>query len=165
MREVEIRKVDVSELKECVAVIQKGFSTVVDDFGFTRENFPNHEAFITTSQLRQDYQKQYLMYISIIANKIVGFVELDCIETEKKIYRMSRLTVLPEYRHLGIGGEMIDYIKKEVERQQGNAIVADIICGNNILESWYEQKGFKKEDKHSIKYAPVSFQVMLYQVG
>ncbi len=56
---------------------------------------------------------------------------------------LNNLSVLPEYRHLGIGKEMIEYAKEYATKNtSAKKITIGIIEDNIILKKWYSSLGF-----------------------
>lgn len=56
---------------------------------------------------------------------------------------LNNLAVLPEYRHLGIGKELVDYAITYSKNIPGtNKIKIGIVEENTILKEWYEKIGF-----------------------
>ena len=55
---------------------------------------------------------------------------------------LNNLAVLPEYRHLGIGKELVDYAITYSKIIPGaNKIKIGIVEENTILKEWYEKSG------------------------
>lgn len=134
------------QLNTCLEIIQKSFITVADEFGLTQENCPNHTAFMPIDRLIRQYESGTNMFLYQHNGEYVGYFSLvnngECVE-------LNNLSVLPEYRHLGIGKEMIDYAKNYVIKNNSTGkITIGIIEDNTVLKDWYETLGFvHKETK------------------
>ena len=113
-----IREMNRDEIAACVDIIRKSFLTVADEFGFTKENAPGFTAFAINEE-----RLQYWMDI------------------EHRLLYVGSLSVLPEYRHKGIGRKFIEHAC-EVARSKGESkIDLSIVEENKVLRNWYEQNG------------------------
>ncbi len=136
-----IEKVILKEqLNICLDIIHKSFITVADEFGLTEENCPNHTAFMPIDKLIRQYESGTNMFLYQHNEEYVGYFSLvDNVESVE----LNNLSVLPEYRHLGIGKEMVEYAKEYVIKNTGaEKIVIGIIEDNTVLKGWYETLGF-----------------------
>ena len=136
-----IRKTERADLPECVKVIRNSFQTVADEFGFTEENAPRFTAFATTEDRLawQMYVEHRLMYVDEEGGVIRGYYSLrlqgngEC--------ELGNLSVLPEYRHRGIGGELFRHAVKTAGEQQCTVMNLGIVEENIRLRKWYERHG------------------------
>jgi len=136
-----IRKAERADLPECVRVIRKSFRTVSDEFGFTEENAPRFTAFaITEEWLAWQMDGEHrLMYVDEEGGVIRGYYSLrlqgngEC--------ELGNLSVLPEYRHRGIGGELFLHAVKTAGEQQCTVMNLGIVEENIRLRKWYERHG------------------------
>lgn len=136
-----IRKVEKADLPECAQVIRKSFQTVADEFGFTEENAPRFTAFATTEGLllwHMDGQHR-LMYLDEEDGRICGYYSLafpgngEC--------ELGNLAVLPEYRHRGIGGRLLQHAAETAREQDCSVMNLGIVEENTVLREWYERNG------------------------
>ena len=104
-----IRGIRREEIPECVRVIRRSFRTVADEFGITPENAPRYVAF-ATDENRLVWQldgEHRLMFLDEEDGGICGYYSLllnpggEC--------ELANLSVLPEYRHRGIGTELLKH--------------------------------------------------------
>ena len=128
------------QLNICLEIIHRSFKTVAEEFNLTKDNCPNHTAFMPIDKLIRQFESgtdiflyqhngEYAGYFSLVNNG--GSVELN------------NLSVLPEFRHLGIGKEMVEYAKDYViKNTSAKKINIGIIEDNTILKDWYETLGF-----------------------
>ena len=136
-----IREVKRDELSACADLIRKSFHTVADEFGFTEENAPRFTAFATTEgRLRWHMDGEHrLMYLDEEDGRICGYYSLlfrDPGECE-----LGSLSVLPEYRHRGIGGNLLRHALKTAEERGYTVMNLSIVEENTVLRSWYESYG------------------------
>ena len=73
-------------------------------------------------------------------NEYAGFFSLYI--TDDNSVELNMLGVLPEYRHNGIGKEIIDFSKIYANNHNCNKIKISIVEENTKLRKWYEPLGF-----------------------
>ena len=98
-----IREMRREEIPECVRVIRQSHRTVADQFGFTPENAPRYVAF-ATDERRLFWHMEYehrLMFVDEEDGVIRGYYSL-LLKPDGEC-ELGNLSVLPEYRHRGIG--------------------------------------------------------------
>lgn len=83
--------------------------------------------------------------------KQVGFVAI-----EKQIdgYYMERLSVLPKYRHHGLGFELVNFVIAYVTNKGENKLHLTMDDENKILKKWYLEIGFKVKSVRHFKHLP-----------
>ncbi len=136
-----IQRVNSKEqLNICLDIIHKSFITVADEFGLTKDNCPNHTAFMPIDKLIRQYESEADMFLYQYNGEYVGYFSLV---NNGESVEMNNLSVLPEYRHLGIGKDMIEYAKEyTVNSTSAKKITIGIIEDNTILKNWYSSLGF-----------------------
>ena len=136
-----IREVKRDELSACADVIRKSFQTVADEFGFTRENAPRFTAFATTEE-RLAWQmdgEHRLMYLDEEEGRICGYCSLLLLENG--VCELGSLSVLPEYRHRGIGFRLLQHAEKAARAHGCTVMNLSIVEENTVLRNWYERCG------------------------
>ena len=136
-----IRKAEQADLPECAGVIRKSFQTVADEFGFTPENAPRFTAFAVTEDLLawHMYGEHRLMYVDEEGGVIRGYYSLrlqgngEC--------ELGNLSVLPEYRHRGIGTSLLKHSMDMARQQHCSVLNLSIVEENTVLRKWYERNG------------------------
>ena len=71
----------------------------------TKENCPSHTAFMPLEKLQNQFKNGNSMFLYDYNNAIVGYFSLSL---NDGIAELNNLSVLPKYRHLGIGKELVD---------------------------------------------------------
>jgi len=137
-----IKEVGLSDLAECVEVITKSFLTVAEEFGFTEENAPRFTAFATTEKrlrwhLNGEHRPMYGFYDG---SKLVGYYSL--LLQENNECELHNLSVLPEYRHNGIGGTLLRHAFRTAKDLGCVKLNIGIVEENQVLRKWYETYGF-----------------------
>ncbi|MBO4338486.1 MAG: GNAT family N-acetyltransferase [Clostridia bacterium] len=128
------------QLNTCLEIIHKSFITVAGEFGLTKDNCPNHTAFMPIDKLIRQYKSGTDMFLYRHNGEYVGYFSLV---NNGESVELNNLSVLPEYRHLGIGKKLVEYAKNYVIKNTGaKKITIGIIEDNTILKDWYETLGF-----------------------
>lgn len=129
-----------NQLNICLEIIHKSFQTVADDFNLTRENCPGQTAFISLEKLVSQFESNMPMFLYTYESNCAGYFSL----LKKGNYaELNNLAVLPEYRHLGIGRDMIEYAKSYSKSAlEAEKITIGIIEENTVLKEWYKALGF-----------------------
>jgi ribosomal protein S18 acetylase RimI-like enzyme len=148
----EISEVSEFELEECASVIRTGFLTVAQEFGITRENAPTNGAFMQKERLEEERAKGNIMYAMVHEGKTIGFMQLE--KSTQELYFLQKLVILPEYRHMGLGKELLDFAKREVTKWGGTKISIGIIEENTVLKNWYLEYGFATTNTRKFEHLP-----------
>ncbi len=149
-----IKKViDKDNLLKLVKIIQKAYSTVANDFGLTTENTPTNPAFINEKWFFERLNLKDQEYFGfLIQNKIIACIAINLISEEE--YGIERLAVLPEFRHQGIGTQLINHVVNYILKLNGKEISIGIIFENKTLLKWYEKQGFTLEGTKKFDHLP-----------
>ena len=137
-----IRKVGQEDIRECVEVIRKSFGTVADEFGFTMENAPRFTAFATTEErinwhLNGEHRPMYAYWED---GAIVGYYSL--LIQDNNECELNNVCVIPEYRHRGIGEELLKHSFTIATELGCTKMNIGIVEENEILKKWYASYGF-----------------------
>lgn len=136
-----IREARREEIPVCVQVIRRSHQTVADTFGFTAENAPRYVAFATDENrlLWHMDSEHRLMFVEEEGGIIRGYCSLllkgdgEC--------ELGNLSVLPEYRHRGIGKALLEYSAGIAREHHCRVMRLSIVEENTVLRKWYEQNG------------------------
>jgi len=137
-----IKKVTQEDLKECVNVIRDSFATVAEEFNITKENAPRFTAFATDEgRLNWHLNGEHRpMFGFVIDGKIVGYYSLLLMENNE--CELNNLSVLPEYRHDGIGAKLVEHAFEKARKAGCAKMKLGIVEENQVLRKWYEKLGF-----------------------
>ncbi len=140
-----IRPVFRDDIPECAEVIRKSFMTVADEFGYTKEKSPLFTGYLISKErlYRQYDGEKRPMFCYDVGRKIVGFYSLA--RPKDGVCELNNLAVLPEFRHLGIGGKLVADALKKMKEAGCTAAFVDIVDENLRLRRWYEGLGFTYE--------------------
>lgn len=149
-----IKAVDKKDIVECVKVIKESFATVAGEFGFTIENAPRFTAFATTEErlnwhLVGEHRPMYAFYDQ---GTIVGYYSL--LLQDNNECELNNLCVIPEYRHKGIGEELLKNAFKVAQELKCIKINIGIVEENKVLRKWYESFGFVHTGTQKFDFFP-----------
>ena len=136
-----IREVRREEIPECVRVIRDSHRTVADTFGFTAENAPRYVAFATDENrlLWHMDSEHRLMFADEEDGVIRGYCSL--LLKEDGECELGNLSVLPEYRHRGIGTALLKHAVRTARMRNCKVMRLSIVEENSVLRNWYERNG------------------------
>ena len=149
-----IKKINRTDIDECVEVIRGSFRTVADEFGFTAENAPRFTAFATTRE-RLEYQLEIEhrpMYAYTENDRIVGYYSLA--KRENNEFELNNLCVLPGYRHKNIGTSLLEDSYAKAAALGCNKMTIGIVEENTVLKKWYERNGFVHTGTQKFDFFP-----------
>ncbi len=136
-----IREARRDEIPACVRIIRNSHQTVADTFGFTAENAPRYVAFATDENrlLWHMDSEHRLMFVDEEGGILRGYYSLLL----KKDYEceLGNLSVLPEYRHRGIGTALLKHAVRTARKQNCRVMRLSIVEENSVLRKWYDQNG------------------------
>ena len=136
-----IREMRRDEIPACVEIIRKSFQTVADEFGFTRDNAPAFVAFAASDEriIKQLDEQHRLMFVYEEEGVLCGYYNL--LMQDNNECELGSLSVLPEYRHKGIGKELLQHSLDEARRAGCTTLNLSIVEENQVLRKWYESNG------------------------
>lgn len=141
-----------NQLDTCLNIIHKSFQTVADDMNLTKENCSSHTAFMPLEKLQNQFENGNPMFLYEYNNKIVGYFSLSINDNSVEL---NNLSVLPEYRHLGIGKKIVNYAVDYSKNTLGvNKIKIGIVEENTILKEWYKTLGFVHTGTRKFEHLP-----------
>ena len=136
-----IREVFHEDIPACVNIIKQSFKTVADEFGFTEENAPRFTAFATCEErlLWHMDGEHRPMYVYEEAGVLCGYYSLLIQENHE--CELNNLAVLPEYRHKGIGKQLLEHAYSAARDHDCKLMNIGIVEENTKLRKWYEENG------------------------
>lgn len=139
-------------------ILNQAFMTVAQEFQFTKENAPTFPAFINSDRIEQSLENGLKMYGYRIDEKIIGCVGFS--HHQDEIFFIERLSVLPEYRHAGIGKKLMQFAETNIKEFGGKIIEIHVVDKNLKLREWYKALHFAEIRIDEIKTLPFNSCVM-----
>ena len=149
-----IKQVKIEEIPLCVGVIKRAFGTVALEFGFTAENAPRFTAFAISKDrlLWQFNNEDRVMWSYWDNDRIVGYYSVKFLGDGTA--ELNNLAVLPEYRHRGIGGKLLDHAFSVCRDRRVCLMKIGIVEENRVLRHWYESYGFEHTGVEKLDFFP-----------
>ena len=136
-----IREVKREDIPSCVDLIRRSFMTVAETFGFTEENAPRFTAFAISEDglYRQFDREKRPMFIAEVDGMPCGYYSL--LNQGNGECELNNLAVLPEYRHRGLGKQLLEHSFVIAQQMGCHYMNIGIVEDNAVLRKWYEQNG------------------------
>ncbi len=159
-----IREVRKEEITKCVQVIRRSHQTVADEFGFTKENAPRYVAFATDENrlIWHMDQEHRLMFLEEESGIIRGYYSLLLKQDGES--ELCNLSVLPEYRHHGVGSELLRHSISIARAHHCKLMRLSIVEENTVLRRWYEQNGAIHTGTEKYDFFPFTCGYMVFQL-
>ncbi len=149
-----IRRMRREEIPECVRVIRRSHQTVADHLGLTEENAPRYVAF-ATDEARLAWHMDHegrLMFVDEEDGVIRGYYSL--LLKENGECELGNLSVLPEYRHGGIGTGLLRHAMDTARARGCEVMRFSIVEENTRLRRWYERAGAEHTGTRKFDFFP-----------
>jgi ribosomal protein S18 acetylase RimI-like enzyme len=134
---------NIVELNDSIIItniLNRAFLTFAQEFNFTKENAPNHLAFINSDGVEAWLNNGLKMYGYKINDRIIGCAGYSYYKD--KIYLIERLATLPEYRNLGVGKKIMKFIENRIKNIGGRIVEIHVTDKNTALREWYKKQGY-----------------------
>jgi ribosomal protein S18 acetylase RimI-like enzyme len=136
---------------------------VAVEFNLTKDNCPTHPSFVTVKQLNE-MKRKGLKLCGLFENDVqIGFVAVE--KKKHKVFNLEKLAVLPEHRHKGYGGKLIEFAEAYGKNAEGEKLSIGIINEHAVLKKWYETKGFKETSVMKFEQLPFTVCFMEKTLG
>lgn len=147
-----IRVESKEQLDICLDIVHKSFQTVADEMNLTKDNCSSYTAFMPIEKLISQFENNTPMLLYQYNGCFAGYFSLSINDDSVEL---NNVAVLPEYRHLGIGKELVDYAITYSKNILGaNKIKIGIVEENTILKEWYEKIGFVHTGSKKFEHLP-----------
>ncbi len=148
--------------REIASIVSEANKDVARKFNITIANTPKHPSFYTTEWVLSDFQRgeQYFVYQEEEVTK--GCVAFEHPDPETAY--LNRLSVLPAYRHNGIGARLVKFICDYSESKNIRVVSIGIIAEHVILKDWYVKLGFVEGGLKKFDHLPFDVLFMRYEL-
>jgi ribosomal protein S18 acetylase RimI-like enzyme len=150
--------IELNDSKNITSILNNAFMTVAQKYNYTKENAPGFPAFINYDVIERQLNNGLKMYGYKTDDKIIACVGYSY--DKGQIYFIERLATLPEYRHLGIGKKLMDFIENKIRENNGKIAEIHIVNNNGILKDWYKKLGYKEIRIEEPKTLPFKVGIM-----
>jgi len=142
------------DLSSVVEVLNKSHATIAEEFGFTRETNPTNNAFIDNQTLRNQLSKGIELYLLIFDDKPAGCIAIEKSVKESDTFYIEKVSVIPEYRHRGLGSKILEFAESKIHEKGGKLISISLIDSNTRLKEWYAIHGFIETGTRDFSHLP-----------
>ena len=132
--------VELNDSKIIAGILNISFLAFAQEFNFTKENAPNHLAFINYDKVDVWLNNGLKMYGYKIDDKIISCAGYSYLK--EQLYLIERLATLPEYRNLGVGKKLMKFIENEIKNIGGKIVEIHVTDKNTVLRKWYKKQGY-----------------------
>ena len=150
--------IEIKDSKIITDILNKAFLTVAQQYNFTMENAPTFPAFINSDRIENSLDKGLKMYGYNMNDQIIGCAGFSYYKED--IYFIERLATLPEYRHLGVGKKLMEYVENKIRDIGGKIVEIHIVDKNIVLKEWYKKLKYVEIRIDEIKTLPFNSCVM-----
>ncbi len=148
-----IRNADRDDVSAITNLIRAAFADVAERFQLTPENCPKHPSNCEPGWIETAMGNGVKFYVLEEAQTIIGCVALEFPDKPGVCY-LERLAVLPQYRHRGLGKQLVEYCEVEAGKRRLQRIEIGIIAGQDDLRTWYEGFGFVVTGEKEFAHLP-----------
>ena len=103
------------DVSAVLKVLNLSHGTIARDFNFTKEDNPTNNAFIDEKTLREQLKNGIALYGLKLGNRLVGCIAIEKSKREADTYYIEKVSVLPEFRHQGIGVRLMDFATDKIK--------------------------------------------------
>lgn len=167
-------------------LLNQAFAPVAEAFGLTRENSPNHNAFITGSELKAQLTGNREFYLWTEQEQAhaqeeakekeekkrariqrsrqelpVGFIAIERSASAPGTFYIEKVAVRPRYRHAGVGRRLMEFATERIASLGGKRISIGLIDSHSVLKNWYADQGYVQTAVRNFAHLP--FEVCLME--
>ena len=142
------------DVSAVLKVLNLSHRTIARDFNFTKEDNPTNNAFIDEKTLREQLKNGIALYGLKMNNRLVGCIAIEKSKREVDTYYIEKVSVLPEFRHQGIGVRLMDFATDKIKNAGGKMISIALIDSNSKLKKWYLSQGFVETGFKDFEHLP-----------
>jgi diamine N-acetyltransferase len=142
------------DVSAVLKVLNLSHGTIARDFNFTKEDNPTNNAFIDEKTLRELLKNGIALYGLKMENRLVGCIAIEKSKREVDTYYIEKVSVLPEFRHQGIGVRLMDFATNKIKNAGGKMISIALIDSNSKLKKWYLSQGFVETGFKDFEHLP-----------
>jgi len=142
------------DLSAIVKVLNLSHETIARDFNFTKEDNPTNNAFVDEHTLREQLSSGIELYGLKTGNHFAGCIAIEKSKREADTYYIEKVSVLPEFRHQGIGVRLMNFATSKIKNKGGKIISIALIDSNSKLKTWYMSQEFVETGFKDFEHLP-----------
>jgi len=150
----------VDDAEEISTIVRESHKDVAGEFGLNIDNAPKHPSFCRKDWVLSDFGRgeEYFVYKD-------GGAGIGCVAFESPrsdVAYLNRLSVLPKYRHKGIGKALVMHVFSYSKKKRIQTVSIGIIAKNARLRDWYLKLGFVEGEIKTFSYLPFDVRYMSF---
>jgi N-acetylglutamate synthase-like GNAT family acetyltransferase len=147
-----IRKTDASDADVLARLIRAAYRDVAERFGLTFENAPTHPSNCQPAWIERDLERGVSYFLLSVEATPCGCVALE-LATPSLAY-LERLAVVPEFRHRGLGAELVARAVAEAVTAGARRVSVGVIAAHEEVVDWYREQGFELDETREFSHLP-----------
>ena len=126
------------------------------------ENAPKHPSFCTPDWINTDFDRGQIYFLAVEDNVAKGCVAFE--QPNNETAYLNRLSVLPQFRHRGIGSSLVQYVIDFSTSRQIKTISIGVIAEHVQIKDWYLHRGFTESGVQNFDHLPFQVLYMTYEL-
>jgi ribosomal protein S18 acetylase RimI-like enzyme len=158
----EIIPADEGDAEHLVLIISEANKDVAQQFDITMRNAPKHPSFCTKAWVLSGLERgeEYFLYKD--GEVLAGCVAFE--QPDMDTAYLNRLSVMPKYRHNGIGSALVRYVLDYSKTRNVQTVSIGIIADHVLLKRWYSGLGFVEVNNRKFEHLPFDVKYMKYDL-
>ncbi|MEK5056999.1 GNAT family N-acetyltransferase [Paenibacillus shunpengii] len=156
MRRFEIIKANSEDGKIISALIKESFKRQAELLNISESEYPNYVAFETEEMARNRIVNTQVKILFVDAEPIgtIGSYKED------EVGYIERLAILPTFRGNDYGKRLLEKTETELFNNGCKVIRLSIVASFERLQQYYEQHGYRCNEKKSYPFLPFEVQFL-----
>jgi ribosomal protein S18 acetylase RimI-like enzyme len=143
-------------------IISRANKDIADTFGLTLKNNPKHPSFSTKDWVLSDMERGEVYFLCRKNGVNIGCVAFE--QPQPGSSYLNRLSVLPEYRHEGVGELLVQHVLEHSRAKNIKTVSIGIIAKHTVLKNWYLKLGFIEGETKIFDHLPFDVTFMTYEL-
>jgi len=143
-------------------IISEANRDVAQQFDLNIRNAPKHPSFCTKAWVLSGFKRgeEYFLYKD--GEVLAGCVAFE--QPDNHTAYLNRLSVLPRYRHNGVGSALVRYVLDYSKTRNVQIVSIGIIADHELLKRWYSGLGFVDVSTRKFEHLPFDVKYMKYDL-
>jgi GNAT superfamily N-acetyltransferase len=157
---MKIMGTNLDDAEQIASIVSEANKDVADQFDITFENNPKHPSFYTKDWVLSDLSRGEAYFICFVNDVSTGCVAFE--QPDPDTAYLNRLSVLPKYRHHGIGAALVNHVLEYSRSKEIKYVSIGIIAAHAVLKKWYSTLGFIEGETQKFDHLPFDVTYMRY---
>lgn len=143
-------------------IVSEANKDIAQQFNINIKNAPKHPSFCTKSWIQSEFERGGTSFLYRDGNSRVGYVAFE--QPDNDTGYLNRLSVLPEFRHKGIGAALVRHVLDYARIKNVKILSIGIIAHHKLLRNWYLKLGFIEANRQKFDHLPFDVRYMKYEL-